>query len=173
MFGRNQVQEAGKTAAIVVGGAAGLCFLAICLLFAHSLRKGTDVILFETSLGPPDFYPQTPNCPEETFTREYLVWYKETVEGIEDFQEGSGAPIFLLTSQVGGLGLTLTKADRVIVVDSAWNPRELRTLHLQGTLGSELGKLINMKYMLLQYWDIFFVSGVLGLVLEEKSFLRA
>ncbi|GAV74218.1 SNF2_N domain-containing protein/Helicase_C domain-containing protein [Cephalotus follicularis] len=38
------------------------------------------------------------------------------------FQEGSGAPIFLLTSQVGGLGLTLTKADRVIVVDPAWNP---------------------------------------------------
>lgn len=41
----------------------------------------------------------------------------------QEFQEGRGAPIFLLTSQVGGLGLTLTKADRVIVVDPAWNPR--------------------------------------------------
>nr|CAD1838853.1 unnamed protein product [Ananas comosus var. bracteatus] len=41
---------------------------------------------------------------------------------VKDFQEGMGAPIFLLTSQVGGLGLTLTKADRVIVVDPAWNP---------------------------------------------------
>ncbi|KAI9394209.1 hypothetical protein POPTR_005G066600v4 [Populus trichocarpa] len=41
---------------------------------------------------------------------------------VSDFQEGNGAPIFLLTSQVGGLGLTLTKADRVIVVDPAWNP---------------------------------------------------
>ncbi|ONK56252.1 uncharacterized protein A4U43_C10F5680 [Asparagus officinalis] len=41
---------------------------------------------------------------------------------VKEFQEGSGAPIFLLTSQVGGLGLTLTKADRVIVVDPAWNP---------------------------------------------------
>ncbi|XP_071714729.1 protein CHROMATIN REMODELING 24-like [Rutidosis leptorrhynchoides] len=41
---------------------------------------------------------------------------------VDDFQEGVGAPIFLLTSQVGGLGLTLTKADRVIVVDPAWNP---------------------------------------------------
>ncbi|KAG8640786.1 protein CHROMATIN REMODELING 24 isoform X1 [Manihot esculenta] len=41
---------------------------------------------------------------------------------VNDFQEGFGAPIFLLTSQVGGLGLTLTKADRVIVVDPAWNP---------------------------------------------------
>ncbi|KAL6651710.1 hypothetical protein ACP70R_010635 [Stipagrostis hirtigluma subsp. patula] len=41
---------------------------------------------------------------------------------VKDFQEGPGAPIFLLTTQVGGLGLTLTKADRVIVVDPAWNP---------------------------------------------------
>ncbi|KAK9162446.1 hypothetical protein Syun_003348 [Stephania yunnanensis] len=41
---------------------------------------------------------------------------------VNDFQNGIGAPIFLLTSQVGGLGLTLTKADRVIVVDPAWNP---------------------------------------------------
>ncbi|KAG5627637.1 hypothetical protein H5410_012855 [Solanum commersonii] len=41
---------------------------------------------------------------------------------VNEFQEGGGAPIFLLTSQVGGLGLTLTRADRVIVVDPAWNP---------------------------------------------------
>ncbi|XP_004229292.1 protein CHROMATIN REMODELING 24 isoform X2 [Solanum lycopersicum] len=41
---------------------------------------------------------------------------------VNEFQEGHGAPIFLLTSQVGGLGLTLTRADRVIVVDPAWNP---------------------------------------------------
>ena len=31
-------------------------------------------------------------------------------------------PVFLLTSQVGGLGLTLTAADRVIIVDPSWNP---------------------------------------------------
>ncbi|KAL6589657.1 hypothetical protein ACP70R_050271 [Stipagrostis hirtigluma subsp. patula] len=39
-------------------------------------------------LGPPDFYPQTPNCPEETLTREYVqTGYKETVEGIEEARE--------------------------------------------------------------------------------------
>ncbi|KAM0847700.1 hypothetical protein ACQ4PT_054853 [Festuca glaucescens] len=41
---------------------------------------------------------------------------------VKDFQEGLGAQIFLLTTKVGGLGLTLTKAARVIVVDPAWNP---------------------------------------------------
>lgn len=40
--------------------------------------------LFLCSLGPPDFYPQTPNCPEETLTKEYLQGgYREIVEGIE------------------------------------------------------------------------------------------
>lgn len=38
------------------------------------------------------------------------------------FQSRADIPVFLLTSQVGGLGLTLTAADRVIVVDPAWNP---------------------------------------------------
>ncbi|XP_030511508.1 protein CHROMATIN REMODELING 24 isoform X2 [Rhodamnia argentea] len=46
----------------------------------------------------------------------------DRIKTVNNFQEGIGAPIFLLTSQVGGLGLTLTKADRVIVVDPAWNP---------------------------------------------------
>lgn len=35
-------------------------------------------------LGPPDFHPQTPNCPEETLTKEYAQsGYRETVEGLE------------------------------------------------------------------------------------------
>ncbi|KAL6126178.1 hypothetical protein ACLB2K_074229 [Fragaria x ananassa] len=39
-------------------------------------------------LGPPDFHPQTPNCPEETLTREYVQsGYRETVDGIEESRE--------------------------------------------------------------------------------------
>ncbi|KAJ7547607.1 hypothetical protein O6H91_08G094800 [Diphasiastrum complanatum] len=41
---------------------------------------------------------------------------------VQDFQKDSRISIFLLTSQVGGLGLTLTGADRVVIVDPAWNP---------------------------------------------------
>jgi hypothetical protein len=38
-------------------------------------------------LGPPDFHPQTPNCPEETLTNKYVAsGYKEAVvEGLEVF----------------------------------------------------------------------------------------
>ena len=42
---------------------------------------------------------------------------------LQGFQEDFGTQIFLLTTKVGGLGLTLTKADSVIVVGPAWNPR--------------------------------------------------
>ncbi|XP_045793833.1 mediator of RNA polymerase II transcription subunit 12-like [Trifolium pratense] len=39
-------------------------------------------------LGPPDFNPQTPNCPEETLTKEYLLsGYRDTVEGLEEARE--------------------------------------------------------------------------------------
>ncbi|CAN4111593.1 unnamed protein product [Withania somnifera] len=39
-------------------------------------------------LGPPDFLPQTPNCPEETLTKEYVQsGYRETVEGLEEVKE--------------------------------------------------------------------------------------
>lgn len=43
---------------------------------------------------------------------------------IERFNAGGpGCPnIFLLTTQVGGLGLTLTGADRAIIFDPSWNP---------------------------------------------------
>jgi SNF2 family DNA or RNA helicase len=41
---------------------------------------------------------------------------------VERFQNDVSIPVFLLTSQVGGLGLTLTGADRVIIVDPSWNP---------------------------------------------------
>ena len=43
-------------------------------------------------------------------------------ELVRRFQTTASIPLFLLTSQVGGLGLTLTAADRVIVVDPSWNP---------------------------------------------------
>ncbi|XP_020225766.1 mediator of RNA polymerase II transcription subunit 12 [Cajanus cajan] len=39
-------------------------------------------------LGAPDFHPQTPNCPEETLTREYLQsGYRDTIEGLEEARE--------------------------------------------------------------------------------------
>jgi hypothetical protein len=54
------------------------------MIWFHLILCGTPLHYDFCRLGPPDFYPQTPNCPEETLTKEYAqAGYKETVEGIE------------------------------------------------------------------------------------------
>lgn len=52
-------------------------------------------------LGPPDFHPQTTNCPEETLTKEYVQsGYKETIEGLEEAKEISVTQINTFTKPV-------------------------------------------------------------------------
>ena len=46
-------------------------------------------------------------------------------ERVEDFQTRTDIPVFLLTSQVGGLGLTLTAADRVMYVAHLVNTKDI------------------------------------------------
>ncbi len=40
---------------------------------------------------------------------------------IDSFNKGGASNVFLLTTQVGGLGITLTGADRAIIYDPSWN----------------------------------------------------
>ncbi|XP_054724958.1 DNA excision repair protein ERCC-6-like [Uloborus diversus] len=47
---------------------------------------------------------------------------EERERRIQIFQTDASYPVFLLTTQVGGVGLTLTAADRVIIYDPSWNP---------------------------------------------------
>ncbi|XP_058147808.1 DNA excision repair protein ERCC-6-like [Dasypus novemcinctus] len=46
----------------------------------------------------------------------------EREKRIHLFQQNKDYSIFLLTTQVGGVGLTLTAATRVIIFDPSWNP---------------------------------------------------
>lgn len=41
---------------------------------------------------------------------------------VDEFNNNPGAHVFLLTTKVGGLGINLTGADRVIIYDPDWNP---------------------------------------------------
>lgn len=47
---------------------------------------------------------------------------KERIETVELFNSNSSYKVLLLTTAVGGLGLTLTGADVVIFVEHDWNP---------------------------------------------------
>ena len=41
---------------------------------------------------------------------------------VTQFRSNADIPVMLLTARVGGLGLTLTEATRVVIYDPAWNP---------------------------------------------------
>ncbi len=41
---------------------------------------------------------------------------------VEEFQRADGPPVFLISLKAGGVGLTLTAADHVYIMDSWWNP---------------------------------------------------
>ncbi|KAH9512905.1 DNA excision repair protein ERCC-6-like [Bulinus truncatus] len=43
-------------------------------------------------------------------------------ELVQKFQKDPSYSVFLLTIQVGGVGLTITAADRVVIYDPSWNP---------------------------------------------------
>ncbi|KAG8448092.1 hypothetical protein GDO86_015256 [Hymenochirus boettgeri] len=46
----------------------------------------------------------------------------EREKRINTFQNNRSYSVLLLTTQVGGVGLTLTAADRVVIFDPSWNP---------------------------------------------------
>ncbi|XP_026578674.1 DNA excision repair protein ERCC-6-like [Pseudonaja textilis] len=46
----------------------------------------------------------------------------EREKRVRDFQKDQSYSVFLLTTQVGGVGLTLTAATRVVIFDPSWNP---------------------------------------------------
>ncbi|KAK6142801.1 hypothetical protein DH2020_023149 [Rehmannia glutinosa] len=64
----------------------------------YKLRCDKEQLNFD--LGH-DFHPPTPNCPEETLTREYVQsGYRETVEGLEEAREISLSQVQAFTKPV-------------------------------------------------------------------------
>ncbi|PWA61087.1 SNF2-related, N-terminal domain-containing protein [Artemisia annua] len=95
----------------------------IASLLDKLIPEGHNVLIFSQTRKMLNHIQDTLNARGYKFLRiDGTTKASDRLKIVNDFQEGVGAPIFLLTSQVGGLGLTLTKADRVIVVDPAWNP---------------------------------------------------
>ncbi|KAJ8390112.1 hypothetical protein AAFF_G00111260 [Aldrovandia affinis] len=51
-----------------------------------------------------------------------VIHLSERERRISVFQTNKHYSVFLLTTQVGGVGITLTAADRVVIFDPSWNP---------------------------------------------------
>ena len=51
-----------------------------------------------------------------------ITHLSERDQRMKKFHSDDRYSVFLLTTQVGGVGLTLTAADRVVIYDPSWNP---------------------------------------------------
>nr|XP_033474592.1 DNA excision repair protein ERCC-6-like [Epinephelus lanceolatus] len=81
------------------------------LVFAH-YRKVLDIV--ERILGNRGFKVMR---LDGTITQ-----LAEREKRITKFQTDKSYSVFLLTTQVGGVGITLTAANRVVIYDPSWNP---------------------------------------------------
>eukprot|EP00397_Hematodinium_sp_SG-2012_P004152 GEMP01004163.1.p1 GENE.GEMP01004163.1~~GEMP01004163.1.p1 ORF type:complete len:1212 (+),score=283.67 GEMP01004163.1:72-3638(+) len=97
-----------------------------CLLdLIPQLRsKGHRIVIFSASTKMCDLISVTVLRPLKVkFLRIDGTFDQQMRERkISDFQSNSTYTVFLSSTQVGGVGLTLHSADRVILVDPAWNP---------------------------------------------------
>jgi len=59
-------------------------------------------------------------------------------EAIQKFQENPGCPLFLISLKAGGVGLNLTAADYVFILDPWWNPAaEMQAINRAHRIGQE------------------------------------
>ena len=92
-------------------------------LLKDLISKGHRTLIFSQSRVMLDILEAAVIAEAWTYCRiDGTVSAEERRNRVDSFQNSDSISLFLLTSQVGGLGLTLTAADRVVIVDPAWNP---------------------------------------------------
>ena len=130
--------EARLLADLEQRGAEASCKTAfVAALLDELVAKGHRVLVFSQSRVMLDILQAAVEARRLQFCRiDGAVATAEARQAeVERFQRpGSTVPVFLLTSQVGGLGLTLTAADRVVIVDPSWNPAQASACFVLGAL---------------------------------------
>ncbi|XP_053554965.1 DNA excision repair protein ERCC-6-like [Bombina bombina] len=90
----------------------------------HNLKdEGHRTLVFSLSRKMLDIVDRILNNQGFTVMRiDGTVPLPEREKRINQFQRNTACSVLLLTTQVGGVGLTLTSADRVVIFDPSWNP---------------------------------------------------
>ncbi|GLV36166.1 Imitation SWI [Carabus blaptoides fortunei] len=86
-------------------------------------RQGHRVLLFTQSRAMIDIFEEFLTQQEYKFLKmDGATTISNRQPLIDKFNQDSSYNVFLLTTRVGGLGVNLTGADRVIIYDPDWNP---------------------------------------------------
>jgi superfamily II DNA or RNA helicase len=63
---------------------------------------------------------------------------RQRIQAVKDFQRKNGCPVFLISMKAGGVGLNLTAADYVFILDPWWNPAvEMQALNRAHRIGQD------------------------------------
>lgn len=85
--------------------------------------EGHRTLVFSQSQAMLDIVEANVRAANIDFVRvDGKVNVEERDRRVTEFRSRDDIPVMLLTARVGGLGLTLTEATRVIIYDPAWNP---------------------------------------------------
>lgn len=93
--------------------------LEIINLCQHNHEK---ILLFSKYSEPLDFIETVLKGKAETCRIDGQMTEKKRNEQIKLFNENSKKVVFLLTTGAAGVGINLTVASRVILLDAGWNP---------------------------------------------------
>lgn len=119
-----ELARGGGAATSVPQEVSASCKSAFCIALLQRLRAGGHrTLVFSQSLVMLDVLEAAARSSNWRLCRiDGGCAPAERQARVAAFQEDATIPLFLLTSQVGGLGLTITAADRVVIIDPAWNP---------------------------------------------------
>ena len=97
------------------------------------------VLVFSSFVKHLDLYKEEFQSRNIPFT--YLTGsmsQNERIEAVSKFQEDRNCSIFLISLKAGGVGLNLTAADYVFILDPWWNPAaEMQALNRAHRIGQE------------------------------------
>ena len=103
------------------------------------ISKGHKVLVFSSFVKHLDLFRD--RFEEEGIGYAYLTGsrnQRQREEAIKDFQTNSSCSLFLISLKAGGLGLNLTAADYVFILDPWWNPAaEMQALNRAHRIGQE------------------------------------
>ena len=90
-------------------------------LLEEILEENHKILLFSQFLGALDRAEQTCKKHEWRYSR-LTGATKNREDQIKDFNENPETKVFLLSLKAGGVGINLTSADYVVLLDPWWNP---------------------------------------------------
>jgi len=103
------------------------------------ISKGHKVLLFSSFVKHLDLFRS--RFEEEGIRYAYLTGsrnQRQREQAIKDFQTNSNCSLFLISLKAGGVGLNLTAADYVFILDPWWNPAaEMQALNRAHRIGQK------------------------------------